>query len=238
MADLLIIVPTRGRPANAAAVLDAWYATDAWDHADLVFVVDQDDPEYGGYLQLAKDHRSDSRHWWLREEPEWVPMVTKLDRAATANANDYFALGFAGDDHRPRTHGWAKRYLDTLHELGTGIVHANDLFQGPNLCTEWAMTSDIVRTLGRMVPAPVDHLCSDSSVHDVGTAAGCLRYLDDVIIEHMHPVARKATYDATYELGNSTTRNILDGGTYRHWRQTQMQADVAKVRALRGNVEA
>jgi hypothetical protein len=235
--DLLIIVPTRGRPQNAAAVLDAWYATDAWDHADLVFVVDADDPRRSGYLTLT-NHPGYGNKWMLHEEPEWQPMVTKLDKVATRCAGGYFALGFAGDDHLPRTVGWAKRYLDTLHELGTGIVHANDLFQGPNLCTEWAMTSDIVRTLGRMVPAPVDHLCSDSSVHDVGTAAGCLRYLDDVIIEHMHPVARKATYDATYELGNSTQRNILDGGTYRHWRQTQMQADVAKVRALRGNVEA
>jgi hypothetical protein len=231
--DLLIIVPTRGRPQNAAAVLDAWTATDAWDHAALCFVIDKDDPAYAGYMQLAVDSRGAGR-WWLREEPQWQPMVKKLDHAANAYANDHYALGFAGDDHRPRTHGWAKRYLDTLHELGTGIVHANDLFQGPNLCTEWAMTSDIVRTLGRMVPAPVDHLCSDSSVHDLGTAAGCLRYLDDVIIEHMHPVARKATYDATYELGNSTTRNILDGGTYRHWQNTQMAADIAKVRALRG----
>jgi len=226
--DLLIIVPSRGRPHAVPRVVDAWNATGAYDHAALLFAIDADDPSHGAYLEQA------SQQALMLTVPEWQPMVYKLDQAATRYANDYFALGFAGDDHLPRTAGWAKRYLDTLHELGTGIVHANDLFQGPNLCTEWAMTSDIVRTLGRMVPAPVDHLCSDSSVHDLGTAAGCLRYLDDVVIEHMHPAARKATYDATYELGNSTTRNILDGGTYRHWRQTQMQADVAKVRALRG----
>lgn len=233
MADLLVIVPTRGRPGNARRVLEAWDATGAWADAALVFAGDADDPQIGGYRRLADERRDDHRYWWLTELPAWEPMVSKLNKVATREARNFWALGFAGDDHLPRTPGWARSYLDALRELGTGIVFGNDLLQGERLPTQWAMTADIVTALGRMVPAPVEHLDSDSSIHALGRAAGCIRYLSDVVVEHVHPAAGKAPEDDQYRHWNRPIQVKKDRRAYDLWRSAQLAKDATQVRALR-----
>ena len=164
----------------------------------------------------------------------WRPLVPKLNHWATmaASVPQIFALGFAGDDHLPRTRGWARRYIETLQELGTGIAYGDDGYQGASLPTQWAMTSDIVRALGAMVPGGVEHLYCDNIVRDIGASAGCLRYLPDVLIEHMHPIAGKASMDDGYSHVNARAQYARDCGAYQEWQLLRKRADVAKVRAL------
>lgn len=232
MTDLLVIVPTRGRPDNLRRVVEAWDATGAWDDAEMLVARDGDDPEADRYADLIRDRG-------LREMVfgAWLPMVDKLNRSAVAAANGGewapFALGFAGDDHLPRTPGWAARYLDELRKLGTGIVHGNDLVWHGRLPTEWAMTSDIVQALGRMVPADVQHLYCDNAIAVLGQAAGCIRYLPDVVVEHMHPVAGKADMDDGYRRVNSPERYRDDRVRFARWVAQQLNDDADKVRALR-----
>lgn len=238
MSDLFVIVPTRGRPESARRLVDAWDATGAFDDgATLCFAVDADDPsldEYWTALGIKPDAALDDsiRYYQI---PTWQPMVHKLDSAARIYAEFHqpFALGFAGDDHLPRTRGWAARYLEALRELGTGTVYGNDLLQGERLCTQWAMTSDIVRALGRMVPAPVEHMACDNSVMDLGRLASCLRYLPDVVIEHMHPLAGKAEWDTGYARVNRAEQYQKDLAVYADWQRSGMAEDVAKVREIR-----
>jgi hypothetical protein len=47
------------------------------------------------------------------------------------------------------------------------------------------------------------HLFFDNFVKQLGLDLECLRYLPDVIIEHLHPVAGKAEMDAGYERVNA-----------------------------------
>jgi hypothetical protein len=47
MRDMLVIVPTRGRPAAATRLIEAFAATGAT--TDLVFCVDNDDPHLPEY---------------------------------------------------------------------------------------------------------------------------------------------------------------------------------------------
>jgi len=232
MADLLVIVPSRGRPGSVARVVDAWRATGALDVAHLVWVVDADDPAIDGYRQAVPDEPGTapvSRY----EVPRWMPMVRKLDLVAADARETYWSIGFAGDDHVPRTPGWAARYVEELRRLGTGIVYGDDGYQGKRLPTQWAMTSDIVRALGRMVPAPVEHLYCDNAVLDLGISAGCIHYLPDVLVEHMHPVAGKAADDDQYRRVNSRDQYRRDRVAYRRWKQSRLAADVVAVRTLR-----
>lgn len=231
MPELAIIVPTRGRPENVRKVISAWDFTNAWDHADLIVVADADDPEIGGYRSIwAED---DALPAVLQVVPSWLPMVHKLDAAARDAADHYWAVGFAGDDHLPQTIGWAERYLTVLHELGTGMVYGDDGYQGRKLSTEWAVTSDVVRALGRMVPADVDHMYCDNSMMDLFGGAGAMRHLPEVRIEHMHPVAGKAPTDEQYQRVNHRDQFKTDRRAYERWRSSGMAADVAAVRALR-----
>lgn len=230
-ADLVVIVPSRGRPANAARVVRAWEETGAFGAASLVFAIDEDDPSYADYFPAIVGRAGGGAR--VLSFPHWLPMVAKLDHAARQYAGAEpeaqvlltdqqklelpFALGFAGDDHVPRTAGWAERYVEALRELGTGIVYGDDLIQRFALPTQWAMTSDLVRILGRMVPAPVEHLYSDTSIMALGRAIGRLRYLGDVVIEHCHPVAGTAPVDAGYQRVNSPEQYRTDRAAYGTW---------------------
>ena len=225
MADLLVIVPSRGRPANAVRLAEAFAATCTAD-TRLMFAIDDDDPardRYPVYPEYGYE--------CLFCGP-WQPMVPKLNLVAGSQPRKWFALGFMGDDHLPRTHGWDSLMLDALREMGTGVVYGDDLLQRERLCTAWAMTSDIVRALGRMVPAPVDHMYCDNSVMELARSAGCLRYLPDVVIEHMHPIAGKAEADEGYVRVNRPEQYALDEAVFRTWMADGLAADAAKVRAL------
>lgn len=233
--DLLVIVPTRSRPESVERVVVAWEATGAFDDgAELLFVVDQDDPRHNDYrdaIGAATRKRPVSAVY----ADEWQPLVPKLNRVAHRIAvgdPHTFAVGFAGDDHLPRTEGWVGRYLEVLHARGTGIVSCADGYRDDELPTQWAMTSDIVRALGRMVPAPVDHLYCDDAIRALGVGANCLTYLPDVLIEHMHPVAGKAATDEQYQRVNGREQYRGDRRAYQGWLRGRCAADVAAVRAL------
>src|SRR5690606_38125322 len=127
-------------------------------------------------------------------------------------------------------------YVETLRELRHGIVYCDDLYQGPKLPTQWAMTSSIVNALGRMVPAPVDHLYCDNAVLALGKRTNCIRYLSDVVIEHMHYVVGKAQKDSTYARVNSNQQYRVDSRAYRRWAGSRdgLALDVRRVQKLRG----
>ncbi len=216
---MLIIVPTRSRPENVAKVVRAWEATGAFnDGAELLFAADRDDPKAYDYASAFTLHKNlgfpIKWHW----EDRWIPMVHKLNRSALDYRHLFFAIGFAGDDHLPRTRDWAGRYVNALAEMGTGIVSCPDGHRQDELPTQWAMTSDIVRALGRMVPAPVEHLYCDDAIRDLGRAAGCYRWLDDVLIEHMHPLWKRGEWDEQYRRVNDSGQYARDNAAYEIWR--------------------
>lgn len=222
---LCVLVPSRGRPDSAADLVVTWMETQT--RARLRFLVDDDDPTLSGYQGLT--------------DVQFVDVVIgprkrigpTLNVAAVRAAGVYDAVGFCGDDHRPRTAGWDELMLAALIP-GPGIVYGDDLFQGPNLPTAVVMSSSIINTLGRMVPPGLLHLHLDTAWRDLGNRAGILRYLPDVIIEHMHPQAGKALWDPGYEDVNSAAMWEHDDAAYRAYVDNGgLDADVAKVRALR-----
>ena len=152
--ELLIIVPSRGRPQSLQRMVTAWHDTGAFEQgAMLVFAVDHDDPEFRAYEDAYQGAYRPGLALSLNVSIRWQQMVPKLNLVATQYAKlvrGVFALGFAGDDHVPRTPGWARRYLEELYSMGTGIVYGDDLLKGASLPTQWAMTSNIVRLFGRM----------------------------------------------------------------------------------------
>lgn len=223
--ELLVIVPTRGRPHNIPRILDAWDKTGAHEHAQLLLAVDADDPRLHIYMAFESPNCEILKH------PVWVPMVTKLNDTARYSLarRNWPHVAFMGDDHVPRTKGWAERYVEELRELGTGVVYGDDLVQGRKLCTQWAMTTDIVRALGRMVPAPVEHMYCDNSIMDLARELDRLRFLPDVQVEHKHPVAGRGAWDAGYERVNSRQQYRRDHASYMQWRENDMQRDVALI---------
>lgn len=228
--ELMVIVPSRGRPAAARELAQTFVST-CTARTELIFAVDEDDPTWAEYMKSVWPVFSDTLVYSALGPST---MVKTLNEAAVSCAQGAYAIGFMGDDHRPRTVGWDRKYLDALHELGTGIVYGDDRIQGERIPTQVAMTSDIIRALGHMAPPTLTHLYVDNYWKDLGLKADCIRYLPQVVVEHMHPVAGKAPIDDGYMRVNSPemyTRDREAYGTYVHnW---HLAADVEKVKALR-----
>jgi hypothetical protein len=135
-----------------------------------------------------------------------------------------------GDDHCVRTPGWDRKVTQTLAEMGTGICYGDDLFQGERLPTAVLMTANIVQTLGYMAPPQFQHQWVDNVWRDWGLGINRLRYLPDVVIEHLHPVCGKAEPDGSYR---DTIRLLdADGQRYREYRRLGLADDIRKLAGL------
>lgn len=223
MADLLMLCPSRGRPQNVAALWEAWQATSE-GVAELLIITDPDDPERANY-RIPPSFRC----WTV---PERLRLGGTLNLASQFFAGNHFAIGFLGDDHRPRSQGWDVRLVEALRELGTGVVYGNDLFQGERLPTAVAMTSDIVRTLGYFVPPGLIHLYMDDYWKSLGEAIGRLRYLPEVIIEHVHPIAHKAEWDERYHEVNHPEMYARDRLVFSKWIKEDSAAAVRRLQEV------
>lgn len=226
MADeLVIVVPSRGRP-RAVVELQQEFAATCTANTTLVAVVDDNDPmreEYPAGTWLAPSRT-------MVQALNWT--VARL-----VGEGGPFAVGFMGDDHRPITRGWDTHYLNALRGLatarGAGIVYGNDLLQGGKLPTQVAMTANIPRTLGYLAPPQFGHLYVDNVWKAWGERADCLRYLPDTIIEHRHPVALRAEWDAGYQRVNSDQQYRADRRCWTDYQGAALTSDVAAIMRLR-----
>lgn len=230
MTDLLVIVPSRGRPAAVTELADTFAQTCTAD-TQLVIAIDAGNPQTDDYLAATYGR---VKLWINHDEPTMVAALNTAASGMLAADPHIGAIAFMGDDHRPRTKHWDAWYLAALDELGTGIVYGDDLLQGERIPTQVAMTADIVRALGHMAPPALTHLFVDNYWRDLGQAADCLRYLSGVIVEHQHPIAGKALWDEGYRRVNDPAMYAGDGAAYSRYAALHLADDVAKVRALRG----
>jgi hypothetical protein len=228
MPDLVVVVPSRGRPEAVAELARTCQRTCTADTALLV-VVDTDDPTLAQYTAPA------GTTVFFAWAPPASGHVGAINYGAARAVEDLqpFAVAKLDDDHRPRTKGWDARLLEALHELGTGIAYGNDLYQGANLPTAPAITADIVQALGYMAPPSLVHLCLDLVWMDWGRGMGRITYLGDVVIEHMHPAIGKAAMDAGYQECNSSEQATADATAYYAYRdEGGLEADLAKLKTL------
>lgn len=233
--ELIVIVPSRGRPAAAAELVSAFRDT-CTASTRLVLAIDEDDQSGPDYIQVVADaHKQAVPPALAVVSVASAPstMVKALNVVAVAEAGAVDAIAFMGDDHRPRTSGWDRAYLSALRQMGTGIVYGDDLLQHERIPTQVAMTSGIVQALGHMAPPTLTHLFVDNYWRDLGEGAGCLHYLPDVVVEHVHPFAGKAPMDGGYARVNAHAMYRADSVAYAAYVVDHLADDIAKVKALR-----
>lgn len=228
MRDLLVIVPSRGRPGRLAEMMHACCSL-SQAATDIAVGYDEDDPCMAAYAALADRDKPSSNHW------AWGPrnsMGGWTNWLAAQYGSGYRALASLGDDHMPRTAGWDRMLLDAIDAMGgTGFAFGDDLLQRAALPTSVVMSRNIADALGWVCEPSMRHYSLDNVWRDLGDGAGCLAYRDDVVIEHVHPGAAKARFDATY--AEDSPRWPADEAAYQAWRADRMAADIEKIAALR-----
>lgn len=191
---MAIIIPSRGRPEAMVEMYEAWHDT-AEGYAAPFWIIDNDDPTRPEYESIARDIPGigfDAMH-------SHGSMVNALNYGAHVATQGWLKqqhpinfVGFMGDDHRPRTKGWDRIYSAHLRKLvsqrGAGFVYGDDTIQGEALPTQIAMSANVITALGSMCPPQLVHMFVDNYWLTIGRSAGCIEYIPEVIIEHVHPI--------------------------------------------------
>ena len=227
MSDLLVIVPSRGRPGSIARLLDAVHATARAD-THVHVAVDDDDPELDRYRYVMQQAAREGDKLTVGPRKglcEWTNEV------AVQRAGEYPYLASLGDDMVPRTPGWDRALIRGIERMGgTGIVYPwdgtrEDIPEAP------FVSSDIVAALGWFFLPEVSHWYGDNVLADLGRGAGCLRHLRAVAVDHLNAAAGQAKPDATARDNGRSLK--ADRDAYYAWRKTRMAGDIKTVAALR-----
>jgi hypothetical protein len=220
--DLIVIIPTRGRPDNAVALEQAFVDTNTT--AKRVYVVDFSDElrkEYSYKLPVESV---------IMIHNETKGMAYPLNYVAREFLGEFDNFAFMGDDHRPRTANWDQLFVEELYS-GSDIVYGNDLFQGSSLPTAVAMSSQIVKELRGMVPDTQRHLYLDNFWLKLGQDLGKIKYMPEVIIEHCHAFNGKAPMDENYARVNAPEIYAADKVAYDNYiASDQYQSLLSKIK--------
>lgn len=218
MADLVILVPSRGRPANVARLVEACARTCRADTL-IAFGFDQDDPAYVENLKAADGCLTSIRP--RMGLARWTNTLASLHMDAAC-------LASLGDDMVPVTAGWDEKLIAACGPCG--MAYPNDS-RRDDIPEAVVMTTGIVAALGWMAAPGLEHWYIDNVWSDIGRGAQCITYLPSVFVDHRHPnVPGGDKPDATYWDANKVYADDL--AVYQKWRLRSMRSDVAKVRAL------
>lgn len=225
--DLLVVVPSRGRPQNIARLLDSVRETRRiGTHVHVA--VDGDDeklPQYQAVMDKA-GAEGDVLEVGLRKG-----LCGTTNEVAVRRAGEYPFLASFGDDHVPRTPGWDYALCRAITDMGgTGFSYPWDGTR-EDIPEAVVMSSDIVAALGWMCEPSLKHWYPDNVWADLGRGSGCLRHCRAIAVDHLNPVTGQARPDAT---NRDNGRSLeVDRDAYWHWRATGMAGDIAKIAALR-----
>jgi hypothetical protein len=180
----MLIIPTRGRPHNLQRLVEACEEFGMPD-CGLTVVVDADDPYSGEYEEIkfpgAFIVRGNTSRKGAVEALNYVFQMYP--------EKDWYAM--IGDDVLPRTKDWWKILAEAAGN--GGIAWGRDGIQDVRLATHPFVGGELVRAMGNVLHPEFYHFYADQYLHMIGERLGLLRYRDDVFLEHMHPVAGKAT---------------------------------------------
>jgi hypothetical protein len=235
MAEMVVLVPSRGRPQNIVDLVHAWIRTKAT--AALYVLVDDDDPRLLDYLAIGM--RESTFPFTVIEQPArrlgptlnyWA--IDIINNIGSPQSTPKI-IGFMGDDHRPRTEGWDARICAAL-AARPGVAYGNDLLQGANLPTAAFISTVLIDALGYMVPRGLIHMYLDNFWKELGTNLDALHYLDDIIIEHMHFLNGKAELDEGYARVNAPAMYAHDKRVFENYMRFDFQTALNKAIASIG----
>ena len=225
--DLLIIVPSRGRPGNVARLLGAVHMNRRLE-THVCLAVDDDDESLHDYEDIMQRSGADGDEIITGSRDGlagWTNQVALLKSA------DYRYLASFGDDHIPRTRGFDKALCRGIEDMGgTGFTYPWDGLR-EDVPEAVVMSSDIVQALGWMCEPSLHHYYIDNVWADLGRGAGCLRHLRAVAVDHLNAASGRAPGDATY--ASASEKLLQDRDAYRSWRKDKAADDIKVVMSLR-----
>jgi len=216
---ILIILPSRcgdsDRTSNVERFIENW-KENTEGYSDLCLAIDEDEKDkYKEYDNVILDISKRER------------LAPKLNYIALKYCDKYKYIAFFGDDHIIKTK-WESEFLNFFIKNNTAILYGNDLLQRSNLPTAVCLSSNIITTIGYIVPIGLKHMFIDNFWYDLGNSLKILKYFNNVIFEHLHPANNKSKQDSQYEIANQVFNE--DYLVYDKYLKTQFPLDVKKLK--------
>ena len=196
-----IIVPTRNRPQNVRRLIQSVLDTsDNIGDIEFCFFVDEDDVDTVPVLsEMAEKMIIKATQGEAMKD---IPTSKSFMHNALLKDAVGPIIHQGADDIVYKTPGWDTKVKEAFDKFEDKIalVYAPDGFQGGDvpICTHGFFHRNWIDLVGYINP-PYFHIAyGDTWVTEVAEAIGRRVYLEDVIIEHIHPAAQKAQWDATY----------------------------------------
>jgi hypothetical protein len=226
MTDMLVMVPSRERPANVARFANAAAQTMA-GVASVLFVFDEDDPLLDDNYTAVK--QPGRWPYLVRVQPRMIT-VPKLNNAAMAYRDAFPVLMFTGDDTVPVTRWWDAEMVKTISAMGgTGMAYPNGLGR-TDIPEHVAISTDIVRALGWFAYPGIAHYYVDNTWADIGNGARCLQFREDVVLEHLNPLYGKGPRDHVLRVAENKAE--ADHAAYLKWCAERRDADIRVVKSV------
>ncbi|MBI5235170.1 MAG: hypothetical protein HY886_02845 [Deltaproteobacteria bacterium] len=197
MIDLSILLPTRGRPDRLKKLFESLLRTTTnLRGLEVVLYIDANDVLSQGVVFPELNVRRVIR-------PLGAPMGAMVRECFEASRGRYVML--MNDDVVVRTNGWDAVMLQAFEGFPDDIalVYGNDLDQGERVPTFPVMPRLACGIIDGPCPPDYLNLHIESHIFDVFKRLRALghdriRYLGDVVFEHMHYTVGKSGVDATY----------------------------------------
>jgi len=225
MRDMLVIMPSRGRPVQLRETLTEVYRLAGLPGLDVIVGLDHDDPELLAYREID-DGRTLMMVANRRTLTEWTNLIF-----SRFGSNYRFIASF-GDDHVPRTQDWDKKLADAAMKDGQpGMAYPED-GRRDDVPEAIVMAREIPDALGWVCEPSLTHFYVDNVWAEIGKALDCLAFCPDVVIQHLHYLAVPGiTRDATY--AEAEQRNGYDDRMFNRWLAERRDADAARVARMR-----
>lgn len=186
-------MPTRGRPSQSLAML-SMYRKKAGAPIAIEVVIDRDDA-----VMFKPDVQE------RLKELECIVTVgdhkSKVEAVNGGVVSDWDILLLASDDMVPVVDGYAARVLSAMEEHWPhldGALYFDDGYQAKQICTLPIFGRRLHDQFNFIYEREYTSLFCDGEQTAILSAMGRLRYINEKIIEHRHPVVGKAHMDALY----------------------------------------
>ena len=194
-----IVVPTRKRPVEVCELVETIFNTcDNFDLVEILFYIDPDDSDSEScIISLIDRYGYNIKYTSSNENLNLSQMWNYAYN--TLSTGDIIMI--CGDDARFRTKSWDTLIRDEFLKQDDRIVlvYGDDMIQGAGLATHSFVHRRWIEVSGFWLPP---YFCADyvdTWLFEVATKINRVRYLPNVITEHMHYTVGKSAYDSTTE---------------------------------------
>lgn len=193
--DYSIIIPTKNRAIAVNELLESIFSTsDNFEKVEICFYIDNDDNESKTcILQLIEKYGKNIKY----TSSEKKLNLSQMWNYAYENISTGEILMLCADDIRFRTKSWDTIIKNEFLKVNDKIllVFGDDLIQNEKLATHSFIHRKWVDISGFWLPP---YFCADyvdTWLDDVARKINRIKYLPNVITEHMHFSVNKSKYD-------------------------------------------